>query len=214
MSIWRNIWHETRNSNIVGEIKESGVFEEIKTLKEREDEKLDEIGKLLREYNKNGNEDKMGLALVSMKVTLVYLEYNINDSEELDKVDYYDVVIDHKHRETYKLSLNGKPIIAIECIPYGTSLKERSRHFGRFYNSLGVQLGMLINGGECWLYSNINNKEKMDDTTFKVVKMGELKKLTPLISYRKDFIENTNIIEEAIRIKKKSKGLVWRILRM
>lgn len=212
MSIWRNIWHETNNSGIVEEINETGVIDEMKALRKREDEKLEEISNLLAEYKENGNNDRMGLSLVCMKTTLVYLEYNIHDSEELTKVDHYDIVIDHKTRETYKLSLDGEPIMAIECIPYKESLEERSRHFGRFYNSLGVQLGMLINGDECWLYSNINNKENMDETPFKRIKLGDVKRLTPLVSYRKDFIKNTNIVEEAIRIKNKSRGLIWRLL--
>lgn len=67
----------------------------------------------------------------------------------------------------YALMHGGKPVIFIECKPYGAPLTEDNRQqLHRYFNTEDIRIGILTNGARYLFFSNLEDIKNMDKIPF------------------------------------------------
>lgn len=95
------------------------------------------------------------------------LGYDFFDPSEVVPEFTADVGIKKGEKVDYALMVDGKPVILIECKTAGTKLG--ASHFSqlfRYFAVTSVRVAVLTNGLDVWLFSDLDEPNKMDAEPF------------------------------------------------
>ncbi|WP_420630805.1 type I restriction endonuclease [Candidatus Leptofilum sp.] len=132
------------------------------------------------------------------------LGYDVFNPAEVTPELNADIGVKKGEKVDYAILFEGKPIILIECKHYTTSLaKTHKSQLYRYFSATGARFGLLTNGIKYEFYSDLDEKNKMDDKPFLVFDIlnfnerhiNELKKFT------KSSFDLDNIISSASDLK-------------
>lgn len=114
---------------------------------------------------------KQGLILPLLQA----LGYNIFNIDEVTPEAIADVGIKKGEKVDYKVSVDGKAVMIIECkIRNSTlSLKEINQLY-RYYSSSDVGIGILTNGDDYWFFTDSEKKNIMDIRPYEMISISNL----------------------------------------
>ncbi|MCY4560880.1 MAG: type I restriction enzyme HsdR N-terminal domain-containing protein [Flavobacteriaceae bacterium] len=103
------------------------------------------------------------LGALGYRHTLCFQEYDPDpNAKKPDKVDY-------------ALLKDGKPIIFVEAIPLDENLGKYHSRLKKYFNvNKDVEFGILTNGNEYQFYTDIEDKNQLDETPFLIFCLEEI----------------------------------------
>ncbi|MFQ5569633.1 MAG: type I restriction endonuclease [Rhodothermales bacterium] len=106
------------------------------------------------------------------------LGYNVFDPTEVVPEFTADIGIRKGEKVDYAIMLDGKPIMLIECKQAGADLnvKHASQLF-RYFTVTDARIGVLTNGIQYRFFSDLEEKNKMDERPFLEFDLLDLKEL-------------------------------------
>lgn len=110
------------------------------------------------------NEQATKLALVFPFLQL--LGYNPANPAEIMPEFTADVGTKQGEKVDIAIQMNGEPIILIEVKPYGTDLTLHNTQLFRYFTATDAKFGVLTDGLRYRFFSDLEEKNKMDDRPF------------------------------------------------
>ena len=103
------------------------------------------------------------------------LGYNVFNPVEVIPEYNADVVGLKGEKVDYAIMQDGQPAILIECKHTAVNLNDQKylTQLSRYFNVTDAQLGILTNGEEYWFYSDLKEKNRMDETPFLKVDLSK-----------------------------------------
>ena len=98
---------------------------------------------------------------------LTILNYNVFDPEEVTPELVADVGLKKGEKVDYAIRLNNKTIMLFECKPCSSDLAHvHMSQLYRYFSVTEARFGVLTNGIEYWFYSDLEEKNRMDQRPF------------------------------------------------
>lgn len=136
---------------------------------------------------------------------LQILGYNVFDPQEVIPEYIADVGVKKGEKVDYAIFKDGKPIIIIECKPMGIDLNKNYYidQLYRYFSVTDVQVAILTNGEDYMFYTDIEEKNKMDQRPFMVFNMLNIQEslIPELKRLSKEDFEIGNITASATDLK-------------
>lgn len=130
-------------------------IDQIKTIASRAEAQLDHLG--TEEATKN--------ALIMPFINT--LGYNVFDPTEVVPEYTADVGVKKGEKVDYAIVIEEKPLILFECKHAGSRLsKEHTSQLYRYFSTTEARIGVLTNGVEYQLFSDLEDANKMDSRPF------------------------------------------------
>lgn len=132
------------------------------------------------------------------------LGYNVFDPTVVVPEYTADIGIKKGEKVDYAIMKNGNPIMLFECKSAKADLeKEHSSQLFRYFSVTPVKVGVLTNGLVYKFYSDLENKNKMDERPFLELNMLDIKEtnVNELKRFRKESFEVNQIVSDASELK-------------
>jgi hypothetical protein len=132
------------------------------------------------------------------------LGYNVFDPTEVIPEYTADVGTKRGEKVDYAIMQNGKPIILIECKHVDQNLrKAHSSQLFRYFTVTDVRFAILTNGIEYHFFSDLENKNRMDERPFLVINMTSLedRHIEELKRFSKSSFDESDILSTASDLK-------------
>jgi len=126
--------------------------------------------------------EKLGFALETeevCKTSLILpfisaLGYDIYNPTEVIPEYIADVGIKKGEKVDYAIKINDQIIILIECKKFGDNLDNYTGQLFRYFSVTDAKIALLTNGITYKFYSDIDNKNKLDDKPFYILNLLDL----------------------------------------
>lgn len=132
------------------------------------------------------------------------LGYDVFDPTEVVPEFTADIGVKKGEKVDYALMKNGKPIILIECKSVGVDLdKEHASQLYRYFSASEVRFGILTNGIQWRIFSDLETPNKMDTRPFLQFSLFDLNEALAeqLEKFSKGSFEVNSIISIAGQLK-------------
>lgn len=132
------------------------------------------------------------------------LGYNVFSLTEVVPEFTADVGTKQGEKVDYAIMKNGKPLILIECKKIGEPLKiNNASQLFRYFATTDARIAVLTNGQEYQVYTDIDDKNRMDEKPFLVFDLLNIdKSLMPeLEKLSKDEFDLESVISSAEELK-------------
>jgi len=134
---------------------------------------------------------------------LSILGYDIFNPEEVTPEFTADVGRKKKEKVDYAIMKDGKPLILIEVKNHSEKLDNHTNQLVRYFTVTDAKFAILTNGIEYRFFSDLEEKNKMDDKPFLVINLENLKEkdIKELEKFMKENLDVDNILSMASRQK-------------
>jgi hypothetical protein len=134
---------------------------------------------------------------------LKILGYDVFNPEEV--VPEFTADIGRKKREKvdYAIMLDGKPLVLIEVKNHNEELDNHTNQLVRYFTVTDAKFALLTNGIEYRFFSDLEEKNKMDEVPFLVINLEKLKDkdIKELEKFRKKNLDINSILSMASKQK-------------
>ena len=134
---------------------------------------------------------------------LSILGYDIFNPEEVTPEFTADIGRKKKEKVDYAIMKDGKPLILIEVKNHSEELDNHTNQLVRYFTVTDAKFAILTNGIEYRFFSDLEEKNKMDDKPFLVIDLENLKEkdIKELEKFKKENLNVDSIISMASRQK-------------
>ena len=131
------------------------------------------------------------------------LGYDVFDPYEVMPEFTCDIGTKKGEKIDYAIMKDGKPIILIECKHYKEDLTLHDNQLLRYFHVSTAKFGILTNGIRYRFYTDLDNKNKMDEKPFLEINMLDLSELhvEELKKFHKAYFDVENILSSASELK-------------
>jgi len=134
---------------------------------------------------------------------LSILGYDIFNPEEVTPEFTADIGKKKKEKVDYAIMKDGKPLILIEVKNHSEELDIHTNQLVRYFTVTDAKFAILTNGIEYRFFSDLEEKNKMDDKPFLVIDLENLKErdIKELEKFKKENLNVDSILSMASRQK-------------
>jgi len=134
---------------------------------------------------------------------LSILGYDIFNPEEVTPEFTADIGRKKKEKVDYAIMKDGKPLILIEVKNHSEELDNHTNQLVRYFTVTDSKFAILTNGIEYRFFSDLEEKNKMDDKPFLVIDLENLKEkdIKELEKFKKENLNVDSILSMASRQK-------------
>lgn len=131
------------------------------------------------------------------------LGYDVFNPFEVVPEFVADIGIKQGEKVDYAILKDQQPIILIECKWHGAKLDVHSSQLFRYFHTTKAKFGILTNGIEYRLYTDLVEPNKMDEKPFFVFDITDLKdqQIEELKKFHKNYYDLNNIVNTASELK-------------
>lgn len=131
------------------------------------------------------------------------LGYDVFDPNEFTPEYTADVGIKKGEKVDYAINIDGQPLILIECKSCNENLNRHGSQLFRYFATTTAKFGILTNGILYRFYTDLEDKNKMDDSPFLTIDLLNLsdRDLGELKKFSKDSLDVDNILSSAEDLK-------------
>lgn len=131
------------------------------------------------------------------------LGYDITDPNEVVPEFTCDIGIKKGEKIDYAILKNNEPIILIECKHWAEDLNLHNEQLYRYFNVSKAKFGILTNGIIYRFYSDLEEKNKMDEKPFLEVDITDLKdnQIEEIKKFHKSYFDIDKILDIASELK-------------
>jgi hypothetical protein len=131
------------------------------------------------------------------------LGYDVFNPEEVVPEFTADIGRRKREKVDYAIMLNGKPLILIEVKNHNESLDNHTNQLVRYFTVTDAKFAILTNGIEYRFFSDLEEKNKMDEAPFLVVNLEKLKEkdIKELEKFKKENLNIDSILSMASKQK-------------
>ena len=131
------------------------------------------------------------------------LGYDIFNPEEVTPEFTADIGRKKKEKVDYAIMKDGKPLILIEVKNHSEELDNHTNQLVRYFTVTDAKFAILTNGIEYRFFSDLEEKNKMDDKPFLVIDLENLreKDIKELEKFKKENLNVDSILSMASRQK-------------
>ena len=131
------------------------------------------------------------------------LGYDIFNPLEFSPEFTADVGIKKGEKVDYAILNNGHPVILIECKSISEKLTKHDSQLFRYFGTTSAKFGILTNGIEYKLFTDLEEPNKMDATPFFTFNISELRDnhIQEVAKFRKESFDLENISSTASDLK-------------
>lgn len=135
---------------------------------------------------------------------LQILGYNVFNPAEVIPEYTTDIGIKKGEKVDYALMENGEPIILVECKHCEEDLDKHTSQLYRYFGASSARIGILTNGLEYRVFTDLENKNVMDKSPFFTfnIESREDTVLTQLSHFHKANFNSDNVIKGASSLKR------------
>lgn len=114
-----------------------------------------------------------------------------------------DVGVKKGEKVDYAIMLDEKPTILIECKPCHDNLEKHASQLFRYFTATSARFGILTNGVIYKFFTDLEQKNIMDETPFLTVNLSSLKDrdVVELAKFAKESLDVDNILSSAEDLK-------------
>lgn len=132
------------------------------------------------------------------------LGYNVFDALEVVPEFTADVGTKKGEKVDYAITVDGKPMILVECKTFGSKLSlNNASQLYRYFSVTEARFAVLNNGVQFWFYSDLDAPNKMDDKPFFEFDLRDYdeKSVNELKKFSKANFNLDNILSNASELK-------------
>ncbi len=164
--------------------------------------KIEELKKKIienKEYIKTEESTKTAMVLPLLRI----LGYDDSDPLEVIPEFVADISTKKGEKVDYCIQKEGRPIIIIECKHWKENLDLHSTQLERYFNFTDAKFGVLTNGIKYRFYTELEEKNKMDNEPFFEFDITDFKEtdLIELKKFAKDKFDLDKILSSASELK-------------
>lgn len=156
---------------------------------------------IMRTRDMVATEEAVKMAFVAPFINA--LGYNVFSPEDVIPEFVADLGIKVGEKIDYALMKNGSPVIFIECKWHGHVLDPYNSQLFRYFHTAKAKFGILTNGIEYRIYTDLLEPNKMDEKPFLVFNMTDLKdtEIEEIRKFHKEQYDPDNIFNSAASLK-------------
>ncbi|MBC1505059.1 type I restriction endonuclease [Listeria booriae] len=131
------------------------------------------------------------------------LGYDVFNPLEFTPEFIADVGIKKGEKVDYAILADGKPILLIEAKSINEQLKKHDSQLFRYFGTTTAKFGILTNGDEYRIYTDLEEPNKMDPTRFFTFKLTDVQdtQISEIIKFHKDNFDIDAISKTASDLK-------------
>ena len=131
------------------------------------------------------------------------LGYNVFDPTEVLPEFICDIGTKKGEKIDYAIMQDGKPVILIECKHWQQDLTLHDNQLLRYFNVSSAKFGVLTNGIKYRFYTDLQEKNKMDEVPFLEIDIQGLNesKIQELKKFHKSYFDVDNVLSTANELK-------------
>lgn len=131
------------------------------------------------------------------------LGYDVFDPLEVVPEFVADIGIKKGEKVDYAIVKNGEPTILIECKHWGEDLNPHNSQLFRYFHTTAAKFGILSNGIIFRFYTDLEEKNKMDEKPFLEFNVTDIKdnQVEELKKFHKSYFDIDNIVTTASELK-------------
>lgn len=131
------------------------------------------------------------------------LGYDVFNPLEVVPEYIADIGIKKGEKVDYAILKNGQPTILVECKHWGESLDVHNSQLFRYFHTTKAKFGLLSNGIIYRFYTDLVEKNKMDEKPFLEFNVTDIKdnQIEELKKFHKSYFDIDNIVNTANELK-------------
>ena len=131
------------------------------------------------------------------------LGYDVFNPLEVVPEYIADIGIKKGEKVDYAILQNGQPTILVECKHWGESLDVHNSQLFRYFHTTKAKFGLLSNGIIYRFYTDLVEKNKMDEKPFLEFNVTDIKdnQIEELKKFHKSYFDIDNIVNTANELK-------------
>lgn len=131
------------------------------------------------------------------------LGYDVFNPLEVVPEYVADIGIKKGEKVDYAILKNGQPTILVECKHWGESLDVHNSQLFRYFHTTKAKFGLLSNGIVYRFYTDLVEKNKMDEKPFLEFNVTDIKdnQIEELKKFHKSYFDIDNIVNTANELK-------------
>lgn len=131
------------------------------------------------------------------------LGYDVFNPLEVVPEYVADIGIKKGEKVDYAILKNGQPTILVECKHWGESLDVHNSQLFRYFHTTKAKFGLLSNGIIYRFYTDLVEKNKMDEKPFLEFNVTDIKdnQIEELKKFHKSYFDIDNIVNTANELK-------------
>lgn len=131
------------------------------------------------------------------------LGYDVFNPLEVEPEFTCDIGIKKGEKIDYAIIMDGKPVILIECKHWRQDLSLHDNQLIRYFNVSDTKFGVITNGIVYRFYTDLDDKNKMDEKPFLEVNLLDIKdsQIDELKKFHKSYFDIDNILNTASELK-------------
>ena len=131
------------------------------------------------------------------------LGYDVFNPIEVVPEFIADIGIKKGEKVDYAIVKNGEPMILVECKHWGESLDPHNSQLFRYFHTTKAKFGLLSNGIIYRFYTDLVEKNKMDEKPFLEFNVTDIKdnQIEELKKFHKSYFDIDNIVNTASELK-------------
>lgn len=131
------------------------------------------------------------------------LGYDVFNPFEVNPEFIADIGIKKGEKVDYAIMKDGQPTILIECKHHLEKLDPHNSQLFRYFHTTKAKFGLLTNGLTYRFYTDLEEKNKMDNTPFFEFNINEIKEteIAELKKFHKSYFDVENITNTASELK-------------
>ena len=134
---------------------------------------------------------------------LQVLGYDVFNPLEVVPEFIADIGIKKGEKVDYAIIKDEKPIILIECKHWSADLDPHSSQLFRYFHTTKAKFAILTNGLESKFYSDLDEKNKMDEKPFFIFDLNDVRdnQIEELKKFHKNYFDTDTIVSTASELK-------------
>ena len=131
------------------------------------------------------------------------LGYDVFNPLEVVPEYVADIGIKKGEKVDYAIMMNGQPSILVECKHWGENLDVHNSQLFRYFHTTKAKFGLLSNGIIYRFYTDLVEKNKMDEKPFLEFNVTDIKdnQIEELKKFHKSYFDVDNIVNTASELK-------------
>ena len=131
------------------------------------------------------------------------LGYDVFDPLEVVPEYVADIGIKKGEKVDYAILKDGHPTILVECKHWGENLDVHNSQLFRYFHTTKAKFGLLSNGIVYRFYTDLVEKNKMDEKPFLEFNVTDIKdnQIEELKKFHKSYFDVDNIVNTASELK-------------
>ncbi|MCL2565657.1 MAG: type I restriction endonuclease [Defluviitaleaceae bacterium] len=166
---------------------------------EKEIAQLNKLIEQSKDFVKTEESTKMSFVLPFFKA----LGYNYSDPREVVAEFTADINGKNMDKIDYVIMENGQPVILVECKHWSEKLESHVKQLFKYFVSTPAKFAILTNGIEYLFYTDLEERNKLDNKPFLKIDMLDLKAhaIKELAKFKKDSFSVGEILTTAEELK-------------